>query len=150
MRNLWIFFLRYYSFFLFLVLEGIAFTLIVNNNSYQGASYFNSANAMAAKLYSVSTGARSFLDLKSVNDSLAQENARLRSQLKSEYYSNEVIAGTRRDSLRFQNYHYVLAKVVNNSINKRNNYITIDRGSLHGIARWRWNCWYCKGCIATL
>jgi rod shape-determining protein MreC len=30
-------------------------------------------------------------------------------------------------------YTYIEAKVINNSVNKRNNYITLDRGSLHGI-----------------
>jgi rod shape-determining protein MreC len=135
MRNLWIFFLRYYSFFLFLVLEGIAFTLIINNNSYQGASYFNSANTVSAELYEYVSNAKSFLYLKSVNDSLAKENALLKNQLKAEYYSNASIRGTKRDSLRFQQYHYVQATVVNNNINKRNNYITIDRGYLHGIQK---------------
>jgi rod shape-determining protein MreC len=135
MRNLWIFFLRYYSFFLFLVLEGIAFTLIINNNSYQGASYFNSANTVSAELYEYVSNAKSFLYLKSVNDSLAKENALLKNQLKAEYYSNVSIRGTKRDSLRFQQYHYVQATVVNNNINKRNNYITIDRGYLHGIQK---------------
>jgi len=133
MRNLGIFFLRYYSFFLFLALEVIAFSLIFKNNSYQGASYFNSANNVSAELYSISSNPKSFIDLKSINDSLAKENADLKSKLTSEFYSNSVIKGSKNDSLRFQQYEYVLAKVVNNGIQKRNNYMTIDRGSLHGI-----------------
>ncbi len=135
MRNLWIFFLRYYAIFLFLFLEVIAFTLIINNNSYQGASYFNSANIVAAKFYSSLADVESYVHLKSVNDSLAIENARLKNQLLSERYSNKVIKGSVVDTSGIQRYKYLQAKVVNNSTIKRNNYITIDKGYIHGVRK---------------
>ncbi|MFN5705863.1 MAG: rod shape-determining protein MreC [bacterium] len=135
MRNLWIFFLRYYAIFLFLFLEVIAFTLIINNNSYQGASYFNSANIVAANIYSSLSDVESYVHLKSVNDSLAIENARLKNQLKSERYSNKVIKGIVTDSASIQRYKYLQAKVVNNTTMKRNNYITLDKGYIHGVRK---------------
>jgi rod shape-determining protein MreC len=135
MRNLWIFFLRYYAIFLFLFLEVIAFTLIINNNSFQGASYFNSANIVAANIYSSLADVESYVHLKSVNDSLAIENARLKNQLLFERYSNKVINGSVSDTSGIQRYKYLQAKVVNNTIMKRNNYITLDRGYKHGVRK---------------
>lgn len=132
MRNLWLFFLRYYAFFLFLALEAIAIVLIVNNNSYHSASYFNSANNLSGEVFEYVSNARSFVNLQSLNDSLAKENAELRNLLLSSPYSNKVTRVTVGDST-MRRYTYIEAKVINNSTNKRNNYITLDRGSLHGI-----------------
>ncbi len=132
MRNLWLFFLRYYAFFLFLALEAIAIVLMVNNNSYHRASYFNSTNTMSAEIYKYVSNARSFFNLQLINDSLSKENARLRNLLLSSPYSNKVNKVTIEDSSMWR-YSYIEAKVINNSVNKRNNYLTIDRGSLHGI-----------------
>jgi rod shape-determining protein MreC len=132
MRNLWLFFLRYYAFFLFLALEAFAIVLMVNNNSYHSASYFNSANNISAELFEYVSDARSFVNLQSLNDSLSKENARLRNLLLSSPYSNKVNRVYVGDST-MRRYTYIEAKVINNSVNKRNNYITLDRGSLHGI-----------------
>lgn len=132
MRNLWLFFLRYYAFFLFLALEAIAIVLMVNNNSYHRASYFNSANNFSAEIFEYVSNARSFVNLQSLNDSLSKENARLRNLLLSSPYSNKITKVTVGDST-MRRYSYIEAKVINNSVNKRNNYLTIDRGSLHGI-----------------
>jgi rod shape-determining protein MreC len=132
MRNLWLFFLRYYAFFLFLALEAIAIVLMVNNNSYHGASYFNSANNISARVFEYVSNARSFVNLQSLNDSLSKENARLRNLLLSSPYSDKVSRITVGDSSK-RRYSYIEAKVINNSVNKRNNYLTIDRGYKHGI-----------------
>lgn len=132
MRNLWLFFLRYYAFFLFLALEAFAIVLMVNNNSYHGASYFNSSNNISARVFEYVSNARSFVNLQSLNDSLSKENARLRNLLLSSPYSNKVNRVYVGDST-MRRYTYIEAKVINNSVNKRNNYITLDRGSLHGI-----------------
>lgn len=133
MRNLWLFFLRYYAFFLFLALEAIAIVLMVNNNSYHSASYFNSANAVSADVYTKVADAKTFINLQTVNDSLSRENARLLNLLFSSPYSNitkRVVVG---DSSYQRRYTYIEAKVVNNSVKNRNNYLTLDRGSLQGV-----------------
>ncbi len=105
---------------------------MVNNNSYHRASYFNSTNTMSAEIYKYVSNARSFFNLQLINDSLSKENARLRNLLLSSPYSNKVNKVTIEDS-SMRRYSYIEAKVINNSVNKRNNYLTIDRGSLHGI-----------------
>ncbi len=132
MRNLWLFFLRYYAFFLFLALEAVAVVLMINNNSYHSASYFNSANNVSAQVYSYVSNAKSFLNLQTVNDSLSKENARLLNLLLSSPYSNKVNRVVVNDS-SVRRYTYIEAKVINNSISSRNNYLTIDRGAAHGV-----------------
>lgn len=133
MRNLWLFFLRYYAFFLFLALEAFAIVLMVNNNSYHSASYFNSANNISADLYTKLSDAKTFVNLQTVNDSLSKENARLLNLLLSSPYSNNVKRTTVGDSTSERRYTYIEAKVVNNSVKNRNNYLTLDRGTLQGV-----------------
>lgn len=136
MRNLGIFFLRYYSFFLFLFLEVIAFSMLFNGNGYQSASFFNSSNKISGKIFSVSSNIQSFVNLSIVNDSLSIENARLKNQVLSERYSNKINTGVYTDtSMSFQQYTYIQAKVINNTILKRNNYLTLNRGRIHGIRK---------------
>ena len=134
MRNLGIFFIRYYSFFLFLFLEVIAFSMLFNSNNYQSASFFNSSNKISGKIFSISSNVESFINLSIVNDSLSIENARLKNQVLSERYSNKINTGVYTDtSMSFQQYTYIQAKVINNTILKRNNYLTLNRGRIHGI-----------------
>ncbi len=136
MRNLGIFFIRYYSFFLFLFLEVIAFSMLFNSNNYQSASFFNSSNKISGKIFSISSDVESFINLSIVNDSLSIENARLKNQVLSERYSNKINTGVYTDtSMSFQQYTYIQAKVINNTILKRNNYLTLNRGRIHGIRK---------------
>ena len=136
MRNLGIFFIRYYSFFLFLFLEVIAFSMLFNSNNYQSASFFNSSNKISGKIFSISSNVESFINLSIVNDSLSIENARLKNQVLSERYSNKINTGVYTDtSMSCQQYTYIQAKVINNTILKRNNYLTLNRGRIHGIRK---------------
>jgi len=74
-----------------------------------------------------------YLDLRNANDALIRENAHLRSLMPNAFYSDSVSHIAVRDTLRHQQYSYITAKVINNSINKRNNYLTLNKGSLNGI-----------------
>jgi len=77
----------------------------------------------------------SYLILGKTNDSLAAENARLRNLLTSSYYDDSVRQVTVKDSVLKQQYIYTVARVINNSVHQKNNYLTINRGSKHGIKK---------------
>jgi rod shape-determining protein MreC len=77
----------------------------------------------------------SYLVLGKTNDSLAAENARLRNLLKSSYYDDSIKQVTVNDSVLKQQYTYTVARVINNSVHQKNNYLTINRGSKHGIKK---------------
>lgn len=135
MRNLWIFISKYNAFFLLIIFLVISFILLVNNNSYQRASIWNSSNQMVGQAYERMNYLTNYLSLNRTNDSLAAENARLKNQLKSSYFNDSIARGTVNDTLTKQQYTYIVAKVVNNSIHQKNNYMTINRGSRHGIRK---------------
>ncbi len=109
--------------------------MLVNNNSYQRASVWNSSNQFVGSAYEKMNEFSSYLVLGKTNDSLVAENARLRNLLKSSLYSDSIKRVTVNDTLLKQQYTYTVAKVINNSIHQKNNYITINRGKRHGIEK---------------
>jgi rod shape-determining protein MreC len=135
MRNLLIFITKYNAFFLFIIFEVSALLIYIKYNSFQKATFINSANRVTGNLYAQADELNSYLSLREVNDQLAKENARLRNQLKSSFYVDTLAKQKVTDTIYKQQYEYTLAKVINNSVNKRNNYITINRGSKEGIAK---------------
>jgi rod shape-determining protein MreC len=135
MERLFLFFYQYRAFFTFLVLEVICAWLIIENNQYQGARFFNSSNSVVASLNNLSQGVREYFLLRNINSTLAEENAYLRSKLE-QYAQLQNIAHPHviTDSTAIKQFDFISAKVVNNSINRATNYLTINKGSLDSIA----------------
>lgn len=84
---------------------------------------------------------RSYFSLRETNQLLAEENARLRNQLSSnfELINNRKIQGTDTtvvDTLgRYRKYTYLPAAVVGNTYTLQNNYLVLERGSAQGIKK---------------
>ncbi len=135
MRNLWLFISKYNAFFLLIIFFTISLILLLKNNPYQRASVWNSSNQIVGRAYERVNEFSSYLVLGKTNDSLAEENARLRAQLKSSFYSDSIKQVSVRDTTLKQQYTYTVARVINNSIHQKNNYITINRGKKHGIEK---------------
>src|ERR1700743_36562 len=135
MRNLLIFITKYNAFFLFLIFEVSSLVIYIKYNSFQKASFISSTNQVTGTLYAQMNDLYSYLSLREVNDSLARENARLRNQLKSSFYVDTLAKRKVTDTIYKQQYTYIEAKVINNSVNRSNNYITINRGSTQGVAK---------------
>ncbi|RZA01821.1 MAG: rod shape-determining protein MreC [Sphingobacteriaceae bacterium] len=135
MRNLLIFITKYNAFFLFLIFEVSALVIYIKYNSFQKATFINSTNQVSAGLYEKASELKSYLSLREVNDSLALENARLRNQLKLSFLVDTVTKKPIIDTIYKQQYTHILAKVISNSVNTRNNYLTINMGSRAGIGK---------------
>src|ERR1700712_1218398 len=135
MRNLLVFITKYNAFFLFLIFEITSLLIYIKYNSFQKATFINSQNKVTGSLYEQVSQFKGYLSLKDVNDSLALENARLRGMLKSSFYVDTVEKHKVVDTVYKQQYSYIVARVINNSFNKRSNYITINRGSRDGITK---------------
>jgi len=133
MQNLWVFLFRNRAFFWFLAFEFLSFFFIFRYNPYQGGLYFNNANRIIGGIYQKKAEVQSYLSLKNTNQSLAEENAQLRKLLNSSLYSVKSNQKTIKDSINKQQYTFTVAKVVNNSTTRRNNYLTLDKGKLAGI-----------------
>jgi rod shape-determining protein MreC len=135
MRNLLIFITKYNAFFLFVIFEIASIIIYLNYNSFQKASFINSTNQVTGDLYARVDNFKGYLTLREVNDSLAAENARLRNQLKSAMYVDTIAKTTVTDTIYKQQYEYIAAKVINNSVNRRNNTITINVGTDAGVQK---------------
>lgn len=133
MRNLIVFIWKHSFLLLFLFLEMICAALVVQNNNFQRAGFINSANNLSTSMLGTSQGVEDYLYLKSENEKLALENALLRSHSLisfSKLVYNELHIN---DTVYNQKYTYTNCKIVNNSTNRRNNYLTLNKGSKHGI-----------------
>lgn len=133
MRNLIRFLSKNSLVFIFLFLELIAFLLLVQNNNYQSSKFFNSSNFLIGNLYATVNNVNDYFNLKTVNAELAEQNARLQNQSITSFTK---VFGTTveiRDTSYHQKYLYTSAKAVNSSTNKRNNYLTLDKGKINGI-----------------
>lgn len=134
MRNFFRFIEKYHFFLLFLVFETLALYLVVNYNQLQQQTFISTSNRVTASFLEVSGSFRNYFVLKRANDELSRENAFLRSQLQNmaETAPSRNVASS-VDLLTPDRFHYRQAKVINNSVNKQFNYITINRGAMHGI-----------------
>ena len=132
MQRLLQFLYRYRAFLLFLFLEVLSFWLVIENNSYQGSKYFNSANAVVASINESSQGVRDFIDLSNQNRILAEENSRLKSLLEQLPDSLGIMEND-TSGIDSSYWHFIPARVVNKSLFFQNNYLTIDKGSKDGI-----------------
>ena len=133
MRSLALFFWKNNFSLLFLLLEFIAYALVFRHNSYQRAGFLNSSNAMAGSVYGLFNNLTGYIRLRSINEELSLENAILRSQSLS---ARENLILNRNQILNKdfrQKYEYFSCKALNNSVNHRNNYLTLNRGSAQGI-----------------
>lgn len=133
MRNLFLFLWRYNFFLLFLVTETFCFFLIIRNSNFHHASYINSTNAAAAKVNGTVSAITEYINLSKANEALARENAAMHTLLPGSFYIDSVIKTLVTDTVHRQQYTFVTAKVINNSVNRRNNYLTLDKGGLQGI-----------------
>jgi rod shape-determining protein MreC len=104
--------------------------LIIRNNQYQGAQYFNSSNRIVAGLNSFTNDVREYFSLRETNKFQAEEIARLRNRIEQQSLRLELSGGEKLviDSALLNRYEFVSAKVVNNSVHRFTNFITIDRG----------------------
>ncbi len=75
-----------------------------------------------------------YFNLGAQNRKLAEENARLKKQLKEKFQISAYFPEKRIvDTAVLRQFEYVPAKVVKNSVNWTNNYITINKGSDYGF-----------------
>lgn len=136
MYNLFRFFVRFYLFFFFLLLEGFCFYLIYQNSRYHQAAFVNMANSANGKAYQTVSGVTDYLYLKQMADSLVAENAMLHARLKESTNDTTVNQQKQTDTIGKkleQVYTYIPAKVIHNTVNLSANYIYINRGKNQGI-----------------
>jgi len=116
---------------LFLLLLGTSLVLTIQSHSYHRSKVISSANFLTGGVYEQVNSFSEYLALKNKNEELAHENARLKSLLFNIKDSTVVpkidsIKGVRKIDL-------IVSKVIHNSYNTHENYLTINSGSVAGI-----------------
>lgn len=113
------------------MLLAISLVFTVQSHSFHRSKVISSANFLSGGVYSQMNSINEYFDLKHTNEQLAIENARLKT-----------ILFNRVDSLTIPNVDSLpeiktkvisVAKVINNSYHVKENYLTIDKGTIDGI-----------------
>jgi len=136
MQNLLRFLITYYHFLIFLALEFLALTALVKFNNYHQSIFFTTSNAVSGTIYQWQDDLTSYINLREENTNLLIENQTLRqrdSLINTLSSSND--STIVEDSASRLVYSYRTARVINNSIFKRRNFFTINKGKNQGISK---------------
>lgn len=138
MRNLLDFLRNYHHWFLFAFLEVISALMLFKYNSYQGSVWLSTANSFVGKVYEVESEISSFFSMKKENEELTLRNFYLERQVDQlrRLYTDLTKDTTvqERNELRFlSQYKLIPAKVVDNSVNRPDNLMTINKGKVDGV-----------------
>jgi rod shape-determining protein MreC len=116
---------------LFLLLLGISLFLTIQSHSYHRSKVISSANFLSGGVYERINNVSEYFNLRTQNDALAQENAKLRSLL---FNLKDTTSIPKSDSLiGVHPTDIIVSKVIHNSFNDHENYLTLNSGSLQGV-----------------
>lgn len=139
MRSLIDFFVRHSAWFVFLIAATLSCVMLFRSNPYQQAVFMTSAGRVSASVYSGAASVTSYFHLRTINDDLQERLARL--ELENIELRRRLQRADERDfadsvapDSALMPYSFIVGRVINNSIARPNNFITIDRGSLDGVA----------------
>ncbi|MEZ5045489.1 MAG: rod shape-determining protein MreC [Chitinophagaceae bacterium] len=141
MHNLLYLLKRYYHVLLFVVLQIICLSSIIRNSSYQRSSYLNSSRALSGKLLAKKEKIFNYTQLDKINKELSIENAKLKQQIgiqlkKNPLHDTSFDKTLQTDSvIQVTHYHFLPCQVVNNSLDLKNNYLTLNIGSKQGVQK---------------
>lgn len=139
MNSIFQFLYKHLHWIVFIVLEIVCFVLLFSYNSFQGSVYLSTANNLSARIVSARSRVTDYFGLAEVNDRLANQNAALLQRVEE---LEALIAFQQLDSLsqaeaiqRVHRMGYVItpAQIIDKSINRSDNFMTIDRGILDGV-----------------
>lgn len=133
MQNLLIFLSRNGVLILFILLELISLHLIVRYNNNQREIFLNSSSMFSGWVFNNTDKVLRFWNLQVEVDSLSIENARMRTTLDKALFEFDQKRDTVFDSIYRQEYRYIPARVINNSVNLPDNKLTINKGKNDGL-----------------
>ena len=114
--------------FLYTFLLLISLILTIRSHSYHQSKAFNCSKWLTGTVYETSNGITSYFNLKKENNSLVEENKRLREQI----FNIKTNSSIELDSSTID-FEVITAKITKNSFASPRNYLTIDKGTKHGI-----------------
>lgn len=140
MNNILQFLYKHLNWIVFIALEIVCFVLLFSYNSFQGSIYLSTANEMTARLLNGKDKMTTYFGLAEQNRILAEQNAQLHqriSELEMMNAQRSLDSIAEAEALRLvyrTGYHISPAEIIDKSINKRDNYLTLNRGTADGVA----------------
>jgi|TARA_B110000503_G_scaffold110475_1_gene165312 rod shape-determining protein MreC len=131
-----IYFIRKYRYFLFfLLLEFIAFNLIINNHSFHKSKFINSANSITGGFYNKTTSISDYFQLNKENSELSNENLLLKNNLQKALQVLDTVHTSRSiDTIPFkQRYYYIHGRIEKNQYASNYNFLTINLGEKDSV-----------------
>lgn len=123
---------------LFCVYVVVSCVFLFGTNPYQHSVYLTSANMVTARIYELSNNVTSYFNLHDINEDLQHRNADLEREILRlnerilQYEELDYALHVAPDSSLLR-YDFIIAHVINNSIHRAHNYITINKGALDGV-----------------
>jgi rod shape-determining protein MreC len=118
---------------LFILLEALAITLLIQNNNYQNTSFVRFTRNIKGKFYDQTVKIEQYLNLREKNRKLREENIQLRNFIARNLDTEVDTFRKVIDTAYNQQYYYIRSTVLNNSIFRQHNYITLDKGRSAGV-----------------
>ena len=119
---------------LFLLLLGISLTLTIKSHSYHRSEYINTANSISGSVYQKIDNANEYLSLREKNLRLAEENALLKEILFNK--KDTTLPSKNIHSEQLSDINVRMSKVIKNVFNTRENYLTLNSGSIDSIKKY--------------
>jgi len=123
---------------LFLLLEGVSFFFIAKDSLFQQAKISGVIMYVKSEISSFVSNIHYFVGLQEVNDILLQENVELKNrieELNAKLQQNDTLITYKSSNDSNPKFSYIPAQIISNSTNKLQNYIILDKGTLHGIKK---------------
>lgn len=139
MNSIFQFLYKHLHWLVFVVLEIVCFVLLFSFNGFQGSIYLSTANAVSARLMVGKSRVASYFALDQTNEALAMQNAILQQrvteleQMLGQFRLDSLSEAEAIDKVRRMGFRISPVRIVDNSINKTDNFITIDKGSVDGL-----------------
>lgn len=114
-----------------MLLLGISLSLTIQSHSFHRSKVISSANYLSGGVYEKVNTVNEYLNLKTENDALALENAKLRSMI---FNTKDTATAKILDSIKgVKLQDLIVSKVIHNSYNVYENYLTLNSGELDGV-----------------
>jgi rod shape-determining protein MreC len=133
MQNLIAFYLRFRVFLAFAALQFVALYTYISASEFPRVQFLSTSSTVNGKIMDVRTGVTKHFALENANKRLQLENKLLREKLAQSGYKVQKGVTTIDDTVYKQQYTYYTARVVSNTFDKRDNYMTIELGRADGV-----------------
>jgi rod shape-determining protein MreC len=141
LKNIFLFIRRYFTLLSFLLLEVLALVLLSNASKSHEAFFSSAVNNLTGRFNQGYSSFRGYFGLKETNRQLAEENARLKNMLASNFQAPDSTSKTITDTLvrdtmgRIRKFTYLPARVIGNTYTLQANFLTLERGSAQGVKK---------------